>query len=108
MMWKVFPNPKYVANPKYGSVHNRGAAVDITLVDSLGNELDMGTAFDHFGIEAGHAYTDLSKNVLDNRILLKNGMIKHGLNPINSEWWHYNYGKSKDYPVSNFKTECED
>jgi len=54
-MWKIFPNPGYVADPKGGSIHNKGAAVDITLTDLQGNQLDMGTDFDHFGKEAHHA-----------------------------------------------------
>lgn len=58
-MWKIFPNPIYVADPALGSIHNRGA-VDITLVDLEGNELDMGTTFDFFGKEAHHAYQGFS------------------------------------------------
>jgi D-alanyl-D-alanine dipeptidase len=45
-MWKIVSNPEYVANPAKGSVHNRGGAVDITLVDATGKELNMGTSFD--------------------------------------------------------------
>src|SRR6478736_1853786 len=45
-MWAIVPNPQYVANPSKGSIHNRGGAVDITLVDFDGKELDMGTSFD--------------------------------------------------------------
>lgn len=106
-MWEVFPNPKYVANPEYGSIHNRGGAVDITLVDELGNQLDMGTKFDHFGEEAHHAYSNLSPEVLKNRKLLKEGMISSGFTAIRTEWWHYNFGSSKKYTVSNFQVECE-
>ena len=55
-MWTLVSNPIYVANPSKGSIHNRGGAVDITLVDSNGKELDMGTPFDFFGPEASHNY----------------------------------------------------
>ena len=55
-MWKIVPNANFVANPKKGSIHNKGGAVDITLVDSLGIELNMGTKFDFFGEEASHNY----------------------------------------------------
>jgi zinc D-Ala-D-Ala dipeptidase len=106
-MWKVLPNPTYVANPESGSIHNRGGAVDITLVKLTGEELDMGTGFDHFGKEAHHAYEDLSAEVLANRKLLKDGMSKSGFTPIRSEWWHYNFGTAKKYDVSNFQVECE-
>ncbi|OED44434.1 peptidase M15, partial [Flavobacteriaceae bacterium (ex Bugula neritina AB1)] len=70
-MWKIVPNPGYVADPKGGSIHNRGAAVDISLTDLKGNSIDMGTAFDHFGKEAHHAYTKLPKEVIANRRLLR-------------------------------------
>lgn len=107
-MWKIFPDKRYVANPKKGSNHNRGTAVDITLVDSLGVELDMGTEFDHFGNKAHHAYPYLPKPVLENRMLLKAVMETHGFWSITSEWWHYNLNGSYYYKVSDFKTECDD
>lgn len=106
-MWKLVSDERYVANPEKGSNHNRGTAVDITLVDSLGNKLAMGTGFDHFGREAHHAYTKLPDSVLRNRKLLKTIMEKHGFWSITSEWWHYNLNKSYKYKVSNFTTECE-
>ena len=105
-MWEVLPDGRYVANPKNGSIHNRGGAVDITLIDMEGNKLDMGTDFDHFGEEAHHAYTKLSEVVIANRKLLNEGMQKFGFTPIRTEWWHYNFGNSKKYPVSNFKVKC--
>ena len=89
-MWKIVSNPKYVADPAKGSIHNRGGAVDITLIDSLGKELDMGTPFDFFGIEASHNYPNVSDNVKQNRILLKTIMTSSGFNSFDSEWWHYN------------------
>lgn len=107
-MWKIMPDKRYVANPKKGSNHNRGTAIDITLVDSLGVELPMGTPFDYFGRKAHHAYQDLPKDVLNNRILLKSVMEKHGFWSITSEWWHYNLNGSQVYSVSDFKTACEE
>ena len=106
-MWEVMPNSTYVANPKYGSIHNRGGAVDITLVTEDGRELDMGTDFDHFGEEAHHAYENLPARTLENRKLLKEGMIEYGFASIRSEWWHYNYGSAKKYEVSNFQVKCQ-
>jgi len=106
-MWKIYPDKRYVANPIKGSNHNRGSAVDITLVDSLNNELDMGTGFDFFGRKAHHAYQNLPKEVLENRKLLKSIMEANGFWSITSEWWHYNLAKSYQYKVSDFKTECE-
>ena len=105
-MWKILPDARYVANPSRGSIHNRGGAVDLTLVDESGTELDMGTDFDHFGKEAHHDYQNLDPTVIQNRKLLKDGMEKFGFKPISTEWWHYNFRSTRDYPVSNFKTKC--
>lgn len=105
-MWTIFPNPTYVADPAKGSIHNKGGAIDITLVDEAGNELDMGTPFDFFGKEARHAYTGHSDEVLANRKLLKTTMEAHGFNAITSEWWHYNYGPTLEYGIADFTWEC--
>lgn len=107
-MWAIYPDARYVANPnKGGSMHNKGGAVDITLVDSLGNELPMGTAFDHFGIEAHHGYNKLPKTVIENRKLLKTTMEQHGFRSITTEWWHYDFQSVKKYPNSNFPVKCQ-
>lgn len=105
-MWKIFPNAKYVANPAKGSIHNRGGALDLTLVDKNGKELDMGTPFDFFGKEAAHAYKDLTEIQLNNRKLLKRIMQNSNFTAIKSEWWHYNLKGSKQDSVSNFKWKC--
>jgi D-alanyl-D-alanine dipeptidase len=107
-MWKIVPNPTYVANPKKGSIHNKGGAVDITLVDSLGIELNMGTKFDFFGEEASHNYTNLSQEILANRKLLKDVMLQNNFKSFDSEWWHYNLTNSAADAVSNQKWRCED
>ena len=88
----------YVSNPKHGpGLHNYGAAVDVTLVDTWGRLLDMGTEFDFFGPEA---HTDneallvregkISQEALENRRLLRRVMKEAGLKPLRSEWWHFN------------------
>jgi D-alanyl-D-alanine dipeptidase len=101
-MWAIMPDSRYVANPnKSGSIHNRGAAVDITLVDNSGKELDMGTAFDHFGVEAHHSYQNLPAQVLENRKYLKKIMEQCGFVAQSTEWWHYNYGDRSKYSISN-------
>ena len=106
-MWTIVPNPIYVANPSKGSIHNRGGAVDISLVDSNGVELDMGTPFDFFGIAASHDNKNFSKAVLDNRKLLKKIMLRCKFESFDSEWWHYNRKNAKLDAVSNFKWKCE-
>ena len=106
-MWKIVSNPEYVANPAKGSVHNRGGAVDITLVDATGQELNMGTSFDFFGIEASHNYPNVSMEVKKNRILIRTLMISNGFNSFDSEWWHYNLKSGLNDKISNAKWDCE-
>ncbi len=106
-MWEIVPNPQYVANPKKGSIHNKGGAVDITLETLDGEELDMGTDFDFFGKRAYHDMTDLPQEILNNRKLLKETMEKHGFWSIRTEWWHYNLGAASNDKVADFKWECD-
>ncbi|MCF6131916.1 M15 family metallopeptidase [Flavobacterium wongokense] len=105
-MWKIVPDANYVANPKKGSIHNRGGAVDISLVDSNGKELDMGTKFDFFGEQAGHNYLNFSEEILNNRKLLKEIMLQHNFKSFDSEWWHYNLNGSNKDEISNQKWQC--
>ena len=90
-LWKTTPDRRYVSDPRKGSMHNRGAAVDLTLVDSLGQEVDMGTAYDFFGPRAYTAFTDLPEEVLTHRHLLRETMVEFGFRYIRTEWWHYAY-----------------
>lgn len=106
-MWKILPGTHYVANPAKGSKHNRGAAVDLTLVDKDSKELDMGTPFDFFGEKAHHTCTTLPKKVLDNRKLLKDILNKYNFKSIYSEWWHYEYRPEMQSKVENFQWQCE-
>ena len=105
-MWAIVSDPQYVANPAKGSIHNRGGAVDITLVNLQGAELEMGTSFDFFGKEAAHNYKNLSNKVKRNRNLLKSVMKSSGFNPFDSEWWHYNLKSGLKDNVSNVKWNC--
>ncbi len=104
-LWKMVPDPRYVADPKKGSMHNRGLAIDVTIVDSNGKELDMGTPFDYFGKEAYHSYKKFPDTILKNRNLLKRIMLKYNMEPITSEWWHYSYRK-RPYPVEQWIWDC--
>lgn len=105
-MWEIVPNPQYVANPKKGSIHNKGGAVDITLETLEGEELDMGTDFDFFGKRAYHDNFDLPKQILANRKLLKETMQRHGFWSIRTEWWHYNLSAGSNAKIANFKWHC--
>ncbi|MCS6967421.1 MAG: M15 family metallopeptidase [Cytophagales bacterium] len=103
-LWHQAPNKRYVADPRKGSMHNRGCAVDLTLVDSLGNELDMGTPYDYFGQEAHWSYPH-SKEVQKNRQLLQQAMKKNNFRTIKTEWWHFSHRNL--YPISNFPIPCK-
>ncbi len=105
-LWDIKPDKRYVTPPEKGSMHNRGAAVDITLTDTIGNELEMGTDFDVFSRKAWHNYKDLPKQVIERRILLKNHMEQHGFKSITTEWWHYSYTGKKGYGIRKDFWEC--
>lgn len=106
-MWQIVSDPNYVANPAKGSIHNRGGAVDISLVDNKGNNLNMGTDFDFFGKEAAHDFKGLSDTIVKNRTLLKTIMIQNNFKIFDSEWWHYNLVDSNKDNISNFTWKCE-
>ena len=98
-MWEIYPDDRYVANPATGSKHNRGAAVDVTIIDSTGTQLDMGTEFDNFTEKAHPSYTNLPETVLNNRELLSDTMMKYGFYPITTEWWHFDFEGWKRFSI---------
>jgi len=98
-LWKIVPNPTFVADPRKGSKHNRGAAVDLTLIDSLGNELEMPTQYDEFVKAARSDYHDLPAHILKNRAKLHNAMKAEGFIPNPSEWWHFDDKDWKKFPI---------
>jgi len=98
-MWSVFPDENYVANPSKGSRHNRGAAVDLTLVDMNSKELNMGTEYDDFTEKAHSNYKNLPEQILKNRNILINTMQRFGFHPIETEWWHFDFKDWKNYSV---------
>lgn len=89
----------YLADPVRGSIHSFGMALDVTLVDAHGVELDMGTPFDdlselsHPALEDGFVTAGKLQPIhLDNRRLLRNAMVQAGFHGINTEWWHFDCG----------------
>tara|TARA_R110000787_G_scaffold108621_5_gene217064 strand:+ start:8360 stop:8977 length:618 start_codon:yes stop_codon:yes gene_type:complete len=107
-MWKLVPRATYVANPENGgSIHNRGAAVDLTLVSLDNSYVDMGTSFDFFGKKAHIDNLDLPEEILENRKLLFEGMRKFGFQTIRTEWWHFSYKKKTIFPLLNDPLPCE-
>lgn len=90
-LWEVYPVAEFVANPNGGnfSPHSRGHTVDITLVDSEGNELEMPTEFDDFSHYANRDYSDCTEAAAANARLLENLMEENGFTAYYSEWWHF-------------------
>lgn len=88
-MWKTLPDARYVADPAKGGRHNRGAAVDATLVDASGKELSMPTAHDDFSEKAGAHFNLVPPEAFKNRAKLQEVMQKHGFALFKSEWWHF-------------------
>lgn len=105
-LWEKVPDARYVTNPSRGSMHNRGAAVDLTIIDSTGRELDMGTPFDFFGERAYHTSEDHREEVLANRRKLMRLMHQAGFRHIRTEWWHYSYTLVQ-YELSDYVWPCE-
>ncbi|MCB9220050.1 MAG: M15 family metallopeptidase [Ignavibacteriales bacterium] len=107
IMFEIFPDPTFVADPATGSSHNRGGAVDLTLVDlSTMKELPMPTKFDDFTAAAGHDFPGnlLPADVLFNREFLKKIMTELGeIDFYIAEWWHYSLKNNKDYPLLDFQ-----
>ena len=90
LFWELVRDERYVANPSKGSGHNKGIAVDLTIIDlKTGKELEMGTGFDNFTDSAHHDFKSLPDTVLANRSLLKSLMEKNGFKSLETEWWHY-------------------
>lgn len=101
--WSIYPNENYVANPQKGSVHNRGCAVDLTLIDlRTGEELKMPSEFDDFSQKAHRNYSKMkNKTVKLNCKILELVMEKHGFNGLFHEWWHFNFRDKELYPIQN-------
>jgi zinc D-Ala-D-Ala dipeptidase len=104
-LWNKVPDDRYVTPPWKGSQHTRGLAVDITIVDKNGNELDMGTPFDTFSEKAHAAYQNLPANVLENRKLLRGVLEDVGFKGIRTEWWHFSFQNAK-YGLSEWVWKC--
>lgn len=89
--WEILPDPRYVADPAKGSRHNRGYAVDLTLVDAAGRDVPMPTEYDDFTERAHRGYMDLPQEAIANRDRLERAMKRHGFIPFPTEWWHFDY-----------------
>jgi zinc D-Ala-D-Ala dipeptidase len=97
--WALVPDERYVADPAKGSRHNRGAAVDLTLVDARGRELPMPTGYDDFTEKAHRDAKDLPAETIRNREILEKAMVRRGFVPLPTEWWHFDAAGWEKYPV---------
>ncbi len=104
--YEIYKDTNYVASPWTGSRHNRGAAVDVSLIDlETGDELQMPTGFDDFSEAAHPDYNNLPKNVLKNREILINEMQNHGFRVYPSEWWHFDFIGWEAYDLMDLSFE---
>jgi len=110
LFWSLVPDPRFVADPAKGSRHNRGTAVDVTLVDSQGNELPMPTRFDDFSARASRDNMDLPIQILKNREALENAMKNAGFLPLPTEWWHFDDHEWQSFELLDirFSDICRD
>lgn len=99
VLWNHDPNPEFLADPRRGSPHSRGVAIDLTLMDDRGRELDMGTGFDDFSPRAHHGAQGISAEAQGNRMMLLGIMTAAGWDYYRNEWWHYQLFDSKRYPL---------
>lgn len=106
LFWDIIHDTAYVASPAGGSRHNRGCAVDVSLVElKTGKELEMPTPFDDFSKKAGAAYQDIPERAIKNRQMLIGIMSKYGFTVYPSEWWHFDFKGWKDYELMDLSFE---
>lgn len=104
--FKSASDKSFVANPKDGSRHNRGCAIDLTLINlKTGKELDMPTAYDSFAAQAASDYNNLPENLIKNRSLLRSVMERNGFSVLNNEWWHFDFIGWKNYELMDIPFE---
>jgi D-alanyl-D-alanine dipeptidase len=98
-MWNHTPDPEFLADPRRGSPHSRGVAVDLTLIGPDGRDLAMGTPFDAFRPQSHHAATDIPREAQQNRFLLLGLMSAAGWDFYRNEWWHYQLFEPRRFPL---------
>jgi len=85
------------------SGHSRGSTIDLTIFDMKNNcDLDMGGTFDYFGTKSHPYYSNITQQQYNNRMLLRELMLKHGFRGIDTEWWHFTLN-NEPYPYTYFK-----
>jgi D-alanyl-D-alanine dipeptidase len=105
-IWEHVQDARYAARPSSGSRHNRGCAVDVTLVVlATGEEAEMPSAFDDFSERAHQNYAGASAEAIENRRTLREAMKSVGFTPISSEWWHYDFRGWKNFELIDVPIE---
>jgi D-alanyl-D-alanine dipeptidase len=99
-LWKRVPDPKYVADPAVGSKHNRGAAVDVAVVDRKGKPVALPTRFDEFTVAAHRDHALVGDSGAEARALEK-AMTDAGFVPLATEWWHFDAPDSASYALAD-------
>ncbi len=99
-LWNHTPDPDFVTDPRRGSPHSRGVAVDLTLIDEQGTPLPMGTPFDDFTSASHHGSLEIDAAAQRNRFLLLGVMTAAGWDSYRNEWWHYQLFEARArYPL---------
>ncbi|CAO5677925.1 MAG: D-alanyl-D-alanine dipeptidase [Holosporales bacterium] len=98
-LWDHTPDPTFITDPQKGSHHTRGVAIDLTLVNFSGKELDMGTPFDDFTPQSFHGNLDIAPYALQNRLTLLGIMSTAGFDFYKNEWWHYQLFNPRTYDL---------
>jgi D-alanyl-D-alanine dipeptidase len=100
VLWNACPDPDFLADPRRGSPHSRGVAIDLTLVERGGAALEMGTAFDAFTPLSHHANSEIPPKAQRNRFTLLGLMSAAGWDFYSKEWWHYQLFDARSrYPL---------
>lgn len=102
---QLLPDERRLAFPDISSKHNRGASVDLTLVDAQGEELLMPTPIDAISERARRTFCDLPKEAIYNRAVLENVLAEQGFLPYPQAWWHFDDADWKHYPVEDIPLE---
>ncbi|MBI3553092.1 MAG: M15 family metallopeptidase [Elusimicrobia bacterium] len=105
IFWTLVPDERYVADPKKGSRHNRGAAVDVSLTDKEGLELEMPSSYDDFSERAHRDWDKATPEAKKNKELLERVMGKHGFVGLDTEWWHFDARGWTAYPLEDAPLE---
>ncbi|KAA2241934.1 M15 family metallopeptidase [Chitinophaga agrisoli] len=106
-MWEIVPDDRYAADPRRGSGHNRGIAVDLTVIQlSSGQPLPMPTGYDDFTEKAHYSYQPPDSAVRANRAFLRRTMEKYGFSALETEWWHFYLTDLQQYPLLDLEFEA--